>query len=416
MPHILAVAYGGGHIAMMLPVLRALRTQRPAVRITLLALTTARRAAADAGETPLGYADLLDVLDTAEREYALDLGRTLLPGNTHPDVSEAQTVAYLGVNAWDLQQQLGRSAAAALLAAKGRQGFYPLHFFRRVLARLRPDLVLTTNSPRSEQAALDAAAEAGIPTLALLDLFALPGDAFAARARHPSRVCVLSDAVRDNLIRAGWPAPRIAVTGNPAFDALHAAHVVAAGARLRAALAAPRQRLVLLALQPEPREHPASPGMRGDPALPQRILQHAIACVQRHAHWRLLVRPHPSQPMPALPASEHVVAAPATEPLHPLLHAVDVVITGTSTVGLEAHLAGARVLQLLDSIAAAAMPYRALGVADAACHLPALEPTLAALLAQPRRNVSAAPAGNAAQQVAAQALALLAAQPEDTTP
>jgi hypothetical protein len=415
-PHILAVAYGGGHIAMLLPVLRALRAQQPAVRITLLALTTARRAAADAGETPLGYADLLNLLDAAERQHALGLGRALLPGNTHPGVSEAETVAYLGVNAWDLQQQLGGDAAAALLADKGRQGFYPLHFFRRVLDRLRPDLVLATNSPRSEQAALDAAAEAGIPTLALLDLFALPGDAFAARRRHPSRVCVLSDAVRDNLIRAGWPAAAIAVTGNPAFDALHSADVAAAGRRLRAALAAPPQHLLLLALQPEPREHPASPGVHGDPALPQRILQHTIACVQRHADWRLLVRPHPSQPMPALPASTQVIAAPSTEPLHPLLHAVDVVITGTSTVGLEAHLAGARVLQLLDSIAAAAMPYRALGVADAACHLSALEPTLTALLAQPRRDAAAAPAGDAAQRVAAQALALLAAQAEDTTP
>ncbi|MDD4885948.1 MAG: UDP-glycosyltransferase [Thiomonas sp.] len=407
---ILAVAYGGGHIVMMLPVLRALREQRPDLDITLLALTTAARVARDAGETPLGYADLLHLLSPGEQTQALNLGRALQPGNTHPDISEAETVAYLGINAWDLQQQLGTEEAQTLLAAKGRHGFYPLHFFRSVLNHLQPDLVLATNSPRSEQAVVDAATEAGIPSLALLDLFAIGapppearertsppsgeqkprggpsafvGDAFAARTRHPSRVCVLSEAVRDNLIRAGWPPERIAVTGNPAFDALGAPQTHAAGLALRAELGAPQRTLILLALQPEPATHPASPGRQGDPHLPERVLQACIDSVRPHPDWTLIVRPHPSQPSPALPGDPQLRVSAASEPLHPLLHAVDAVITGTSTVALEAHLTGRRVLQLLDSIAAPAMPFLALGVADAACHLSDLPQTLAALLAQP---------------------------------
>ncbi|MGA8009370.1 MAG: UDP-glycosyltransferase, partial [Thiomonas sp.] len=289
-PRILAVAYGGGHIAMMLPVLHALRARLPDAQITLLALTTAARAARDVGESPLGYADLLHLLSPEEQAQALELGRTLQPGNTHPDIPEAETVAYLGINAWDLQQQLGAQAAQTLLTAKGRHGFHPLLFFRRVLAHLRPDLVLVTNSPRSEQAVVDAATEAGIPSLAMLDLFGLPGDAFAARTRYPSRVCVLSDVVRDNLIAAGWPSDRIAVTGNPAFDALNAPQTRAQGAVLRTRLADADQRLILLALQPEPATHPAAPGRVGDPALPGRILQASIDCVHRHPDCRLVVR------------------------------------------------------------------------------------------------------------------------------
>ncbi|WP_449370436.1 UDP-glycosyltransferase [Thiomonas sp.] len=389
-PRILAVAYGGGHIAMMLPLLRALRRRRPDVDITLLALTTAARVARQAGETPLGYADLLHLLSPEEQAEALALGRALRPGNTHPDIPEAETAAYLGINAWDLQQQIGPEAAQALLDALGRQGFHPLHFFRRIVAHLRPDLVLATNSPRSEYAAVDAASEAGIPSLALLDLFALPGDAFATRTRYPSRVCVLSEAVRDNLIRAGWPPERIAITGNPAFDALNAQPTRAAGRSLRATLGAPQRRLILLALQPEPATHPASPGCHGDPHLPERILQSCIGAVRRYPDWTLIVRPHPSQSLPALPDDPQCRVSAATEPLHPLLHAVDAVITGTSTVALEAHLAGRRVLQLLDSIAAPAMPYAALGVADAACHLTDLPQTLATLLAQPERECAAA--------------------------
>lgn len=412
--HLLAVAYGGGHMAMVLPVLRALRTRLPQLRVTLLALTTAARAARSAGESPLGYADLLDLLDETERAQALALGRALLPGNSHPDVAEAESVAYLGVNAWDLQQQLGTEAAQALLAARGRQGFDPLHFFRRVLAHLQPDLLLATNSPRSEQAAIDAATEAGVPSLALLDLFALPGDAFAARTRYPSRVCVLSDSVRDNLVAAGWPPARIAVTGNPAFDAINTAQTRAQGAALRQALGGDTHRLVLLALQPEPTAHPAAPGRVGDPTLPDRLLQAAIALVRQHSDWRLIVRPHPSQPVPALPDDAQLRLSPPTEPLHPLLHAVDAVVTGTSTVALEAHLAGRRVLQLLDSIAAPAMPYRALGVADAACPLAELAQALPALLAQPMPARSQTEGPTAADRAGEQALALLGAHPSST--
>ena len=393
---ILAVAYGGGHIAMMLPVLRALRSRQPDLDITLLALTTAARVARDAGEAPLGYADLLHLLSPEEQAEALALGRALQPGNTHPDILEAETVAYLGINAWDLRQQLGVAAADALLAAKGRQGFHPLHFFRRIVAHLQPDLVLATNSPRSESAAVDAATEAGIPSLVMLDLFALPGDAFAARKRYPSRVCVLSEAARDNLVRAGWPPECIAITGNPAFDALNAPQTRAAGLALRAELGAPPQRLILLALQPEPATHPASPGRQGDPRLPERVLQACIDSARAHPDWTLIVRPHPSQPAPALGNDPQLRLSLPSEPLHPLLHAVDAVITGTSTVALEAHLAGRRVLQLLDSIAAPAMPYLALGVADAACHLTDLPQTLSPLLAQPSMKRAAVRDGPAA--------------------
>ncbi|MGC8702269.1 MAG: UDP-glycosyltransferase [Thiomonas sp.] len=415
-PSILAVAYGGGHIAMMLPVLRALRARRADLQITLLALTTAARVARDAGETPLGYADLLHMLSPIEQAQALALGRALLPGNTHPDIAEAETMAYLGINAWDLQQQFGVEAAQALLDTKGRHGFHPLHFFRRVLKHLEPDLVLATNSPRSEFAVVDAATELGIPSLLMLDLFALPGDAFAARTRYPSRVCVLSEAVRDNLVAAGWPQAIIAVTGNPAFDTINTPHARAQGAALRESLASPQQRLILLALQPEPETHAASPGQRGDPTLPQRVLQACIACVRQHPDWRLIVRPHPSQPMPSLPDDAQLRLSTPTEPLHPLLHAVDAVITGTSTVALEGHLAGTRVLQLLDSTAAPAMPYRALGVAGAACHLADLPQALQALLATPRTERTTHTPEAAADRVCDQALAVLATRSTQAPP
>lgn len=404
---ILAVAYGGGHIAMMLPVLRALRQQRPDLDITLLALTTAARVAREAGETPLGYADLLHLLSPEEQAQALALGRALQPGNTHPDIAEAETVAYLGINAWDLQQQLGPEAAQARLAARGRQGFHPLHFFRRIVAQLQPDLVLTTNSPRSEYAAVDAANAAGIPTLAMLDLFAMPGDAFAARTRYPTRVCVLSEAVRDNLIRAGWPPERIAVTGNPAFDALQAPQTRAAAHALRKHHGWINKKIVLLAAHPEPRRHPATRWPAGD-ALPLAMESALRDWVYARPNAALIVRHHPNHwhRYPRLPDDAQVhFSVPGDEPVDTLILASNCVVVQTTTVGLQAATVGIPVLSMQCSPGAlSAFNLADLGIAQGVDDVPDLPAALDTVLACPPTPTHWAHTVAAADSVAAEAL------------
>ena len=409
-PRILAVAYGGGHIAMMLPVLRALRTRRPHITITLLALTTAAGVARDAGETPLGYADLLNLLSPEEQTRALALGRALQPGNSHPDISEAETVAYLGINAWDLQQQHGPQAAQTLLETRGRHGFHPLHFFRRVLRALQPDLVLATNSPRSEFAVVDAATEAGIPSLALLDLFALPGDAFAARTRYPSRVCVLSEAVRDNLIRAGWPPERIAATGNPAFDLLHDPDTLAAAHALRERLGWSNRQVVLLAAHPEPRSHPATPWPAGD-ALPLAMEAALRDWVHARPNAALIVRHHPNHwhRYPRLPDDTQVhFSVPGKETVDPLIVAANCVVVQTTTVGLQAATVGIPVLAMQCSPGAlGAFNLAALGIAQGVADVPDLPAALDATLARPPTQTNWARTVSAAYSVAEEVFLLL---------
>ncbi len=53
-------------------------------------------------------------------------------------------------------------------------------------------------------------------------------------------------------------------------------------------------------------------------------------------------------------------------PLAPLLHATDLVVTLNSTIGLEGHLAGCRLIQVLGSVFDEAMPLARYGIADAA--------------------------------------------------
>ena len=410
-PRILAVTYGGGHVAMVLPVLRALRARLPGVHIDLLALTTARRAAIDAGEAPLGYADLLHLLPEDERGLALELGRPLQQGNAHPDIDPAETLAYLGVNVLDLQLQLGPDAAQARIAERGRHGFYPIHFFGRIIAHLAPDLVLATNSPRSEQAAVDAAADAGIPTLAMLDLFGLPGDAFAARTRHPDTTCVLADVVRDNLVAAGWPAGRIAITGNPAFDALHEPATRAAAGALRQRLGWAGSKVVLLAAHPEPRSHPATRWPAGD-ALPLAMESALRDWVHARPGAALIVRHHPNHwhRYPRLPDDAQVhFSVPGDEPIDPLILAADCVVVQTTTVGLQAASVGIPVLAMQCSPGAlGAFSLADLGIAQGVADVPDLPAAVDAVLADRPAPTAWARPVLAADGVADEALWLLA--------
>ncbi len=402
---LLAVAYGGGHVAMLLPVLGELRRRHPHWNIQLLALTTARRAARAAGWDSLGYESLLDLLEPAERDQALRLGRELQPGNSHPDIAPSETVAYLGVNAWSLQRQLGEQEAARVLAERGRHGFHPRQFLERVLRALRPELLLTTNSPRSEQAALEAAQALGIPSLAVLDLFAQPGDPFAARRQRPDRVCVLAEAVRDNLLAAGWEAERIVVTGNPAFDALQEPRLREQARELRRRWARrwgrEPGRLVLVATQPEAQAHPASAWPAGD-ALALAMEASARAWVEQRPEASLVVRHHPNhwhRAQRAADTEQVHFSVPADEAIEPLVLAADVVVVQTTTVGLQAAVAARPVLSLQCSPGALrGLDYASLGVARGVASLEDLPRALDETLASPpgptawARPVAAAPA------------------------
>src|SRR3954466_4392555 len=213
----LFVCYGGGHVEMCLPVMRALRERMPGCEVRILALTTAAGVARRAGEEPLGFRDFCVGEEGAQ---ALRYGEQLLGHQQHPEVAREESLAYLGLNFLEWVHALGEQAAWERWRAVGRQGFRPVERMKRILAQLRPDVVVATNSPRSEQAALEAAQALGIPTLSMVDLFALPGDPYRARSVHADRITVLAEGTKRNLVEAGVPADRIVVTGNPAFPAL----------------------------------------------------------------------------------------------------------------------------------------------------------------------------------------------------
>jgi hypothetical protein len=375
---VLFVCYGSGHVRMVVPVARALR-DRGLAEVTVLGLTTAAEVVRQAGLPLLQFKDFPEAADPAVQACGRELAAGL---DGVADLEE--TIAYLGLSHADLEAEVGAQEAARRYALHGRQAFLPRRSLRRLLEATRPDLLVATNSPRAERAAVDAARELGIPAVCMVDLFAIDEVRWIGQPHYADRVCVLNEAVRGFLVASGRKPGEIVVTGNPAFDALNDGAAVEAGRQLRSAQGWRDRRVVLYALQDEPAVHPFD-GRPGDPTLPARLQQALLDWTAAHPDAVLCVRPRPGQAAPRLPAGPQYVPTGQDWPLAPLLHAVDVVVTLTSTVGLEGHLAGARLLQVQGSVFDDAMPLARFGIADAAVPLGQVAETLERLSRLGRR-------------------------------
>jgi hypothetical protein len=358
--HLLFVSYGGGHVAMQLPV--ALKARDLGHRVTFLGLTTAAHVIRAAGLDCLAYDDLWEFAASEARQYGEALCKDLDP---HGPVPWAETVAYHGINFSELVSEVGEAEAYAKFRLEGRHAFLPTKFMSRVLTHIRPDIVVASNSPRSEQAAITAAGQLAIPSLCMVDLFALQEYKWIAKPGFADKVCVLNEGVRQFLIGHGRNQNDLVVTGNPAFDKITHPQTISAGHVLRRKRGWDDGKMnILWASQIEPALHPFD-GAKGDPMLPLKIETLLREVVSERDDIRLIVRYHPSENVKFVPGSD-VVLSPRSEPLHALLHAVDLVIVTASTVGLEAYIAGRPVISVDLSVISCDAPYSSTGISKGA--------------------------------------------------
>lgn len=372
MKTILFVCYGSGHVRMVVPVAQALVAAGLA-QVKVLALTTAAPAVRAASLELLQIKDFVRPGHAAD-QAALDIGRRLMrdmPTVEDPD----ETTAYLGLSYAELEEDVGVEEAAHRYARDGRQAFLPRRMLQRILREVAPDIVVATNSPRAERAAIEAARLLGLPAICLVDLFCLDEVKWIGESGYADKVCVLSDAVKQFLLCSGRTDSQVVVTGNPAFDDLANPMHVAAGALLRQDRSWGNKHVLLWPTQVEPAFHPFN-GTRGDITLPERALEKVMNWVLARDDCILCIRPRAGLAPMALPTNPRIVITGQDVGLPALLQAVDVVVTLNSTVGLEGHLAGARLVQLLGSVFDNAMPLKSYAIADEAVALDGLAAAL----------------------------------------
>lgn len=397
LPVWLFVSYGGGHVKALLPV--ALRVRELGIAEPVyLALTTAAAQVRATGLRTLGFREFIEPGD----QRAIEKGEELAAQLPLQAAAREESVAYLGLSYVEMEDRLGADAAALLYRQYGRQAFLPRGIVDRVIRSVRPALVVATNSPRAEQAAIESARALGVPSVCLVDLLGIWERDTLARRDYADAVCVLNEGVRDSLVRSGRPAADVHVTGNPAFDTLHDPAIQAQGARYRTELGWDGLHVCMYASSPEPASIPDVAGT-GDPAFPRRIEQALIDAVVANPALALWIRRHPSEAGAALRDPHPRIRESTSEmPVHACIHASDEVIVTVSTVGVEASIAGKFVTQVRGSILDHLSPYLAMGLAHRELTLKQLPAAYAApVVAHPAddRATSAFAASDATDRV-----------------
>lgn len=327
MKRILFVTYGGGHVNALLPVVQKLNRLRSDIESHVLGLTTAAAVLREAGVPFLGFKDVLRPDDRAAIEYGNTLAAQTAPGQ----VEAAESVAYLGLSYADLVAQRGEEGARAAYADKGRMAFLPITALERIFDRVRPDLVVATNSPRAERAAIVLARRRGIPSICVCDLWLGFELEWLAVPDYADRLLVMNDFVRQKVIAAGRDPAVVVTTGNPAFDRLVDPRWIEHGARIRAELGTGTRQLVLW----------MSHTMPWAPEIRARIARTLVEAAGRHPDWHVVLRAHPSEPPLDFEPPPYVgISDPRTQPAPAALRACDVGVTMMSTMALEAVMLG----------------------------------------------------------------------------
>lgn len=361
---VLMACYGGGHVHSLIPVARELARDE-GISLTVLGFTTARAAFVRAGVPARGYGVIEDYLV----QPCPELVPLFIDNASHPDVSAAETFAYFHVGLHDLIQSHGQVEALRLVTERGRVAFQPEATLGRYLEATRPDLVITSTSPRSELAMQRAARSLGIPGLAISDLFLQHESAYLCAEGYAPHITVIAEHVAGFLHQAGCTRSEIHVTGNPAFDSLFTPEARAAGRAIRQRFHLDGQTRLLTWIGT-----PGEISLRGKAFVDsQAIIAWLEDFCRRHPGHRFAFRPHPNRPLRLPEGIRHGLLLDGEFPIESVIWASDALLLETSTVGLQAALIDRPVITVgADNYP----PYEALGLATGVNGLDTLEHAL----------------------------------------
>lgn len=341
MKKILFVSYGAAHINLQLII--ASRLKDIGYNIVFLGLTTAIDKLKETDFEFYTYRDFFYSEDV--QKY----GKQLLSEMDNSKIDDEQSIAYLGQNYLELVERYGEDGAKEIYEKDSRQSFDPYNSMKYILQQIKPDMVIATDSPRSEKCAVQAANELGILSLVVINTFAIRCKEWVSKNDFANKVCVFSEDVKEYLIGNGRNAKDLVVTGNPIFDSL---------VNLKQNPKRSLNKLnVLWASQNEPKYF-GELDLIGDEKLPINIEKELLRIFEDHNDLNLMIRNHPNEPKRNYPPFVEVCN---DEPLIDVINRCDIIITCTSTVGLEGLILGKKLITIDKSIMTSFAPYSKFG-------------------------------------------------------
>lgn len=333
---------------MLVPVI--IELSRRGHEVCVLGLTLGKSVFQEANIATLG---LYDLLNHTERWSEIErFGCQLVAGHEqNPKIDLRDSIAYLGSGFIDLVQDSGLKAAKQSYAELGRKAFRPVNTATEILTHLAPDLVVTTNSPRMEQAVVLAARQSQIPCLVVIDAFAKIETEWLKEPDYAERLCVFHPVVKHLLVQQGRSATDIVVTGNPVFDRLSGLHTQGfrQGSRHH----------VLYLSQNETRPD-RSEGDTDPDGLPVDVMTELVRGVNQGI-FTAEVRFHPNQLQSVRDKNPGLLDRSLEWTLEEALSQTDLVVTASSTAGIEAQMLGLPLVQLGWSMRSGLVPFEELG-------------------------------------------------------
>lgn len=215
MGKVLFVSYGGGHINIINEVIKEIIKYKN-IDFKVLALTTAydKSVSLFSNKYIKKISDYKDLFkkDIEKINY---YGSLILEDNYNASsgISKEDTLIYLGLSMFELVQTHGEQKAFDLYNKKKRQAFLPVNIMKKILEYEDISLVVTTTSPRFEEASLTAANELGIETIQILDLF---GELYPLpRANH---IICMNNYISESLKKQGLIKNKYYHFGQPAIE------------------------------------------------------------------------------------------------------------------------------------------------------------------------------------------------------
>lgn len=318
------VTYGGGHVNLMVPVIKTLQ-QEGKIELVIMGLSVAGDILRSHNIPFKTYTDYKEVIfDEDAKKFGKELADLW-----HVDgkgISRIDSEVYLGCAMRDLVLEHGEEKAREMLA-KGRGCFLQVNTMKKIIELEKPDLMLTGNVPRSERAATIAARNMGIPTINCSDYFEFEN-------RDPleaDKIAVMCGITKENLIKKGVLEDRIVITGQPAFDNISSYNKGLSKEDICEKLNIPAdQTYMVLGTQPIP--------------TCEQMIRTTFEAVKKIPNLKLIVKPHPGEDVKmhqALIEEYKIDAILITDPvIRDIIQVSEALITFFSTIAFETVLLG----------------------------------------------------------------------------
>lgn len=357
MKNILIVTYGGGHVRALIPIIKLLKKESN-YNLYIIGLSLAKKELID------NNIECMDLYNYIKEHKAIEYGKLLAKENHNSEleIDYKDTIAYYGIGMYDLAKEYGEKKAYEIFKDKGRKAFLPVIYFEKLMKELNIELLLTTSSPRFEEAALIAASNLSINSIRVEQLFAQGNTPILENVRY----CVLNTFVKKILVEKGIKNDNIEITGQPAFDNLSVNKDIAC--KLKSQLSTNKKNILWI-----------SPGNKDS----RDILKTLINIEKKRNDINLIIKLHPNESgneKIELLKDSNSKALIMKDNLYELIYISDIVIVEVSAVGLQTILLDKNLITINFTGKEDKVPYAKSGAAIGVYNISNLESAIESAL------------------------------------